>query len=406
MSTSRSAPARRSGVRPVDEAVTLVEPGVVFISTAVSVSVRVTDREAAHKLGIPIQENRCHLDRYVGGTGMVVNPNGLIVTASHVVRPDDQQRSRVTRYAANRLLLQGGIVHSLDENADLFNEHQIGDRALDELLRRFYDEMSCQFDIQPLVTVLTPVHIASESPSGGLPARILRFTGFEATDVAILRVDASDMPTVPLATSIAHVRSGQFVTALGFPGSVRDPSIGAREPAKLLGRINIRSEGALPSYEIRADLTPGMSGGPTVDLDGNVAGFARLRAEHAVSGHYHTCLLPVDDIRSALRRANVQAARGEVDQLFEQAMECFWDRHYSAAVPLYRRLLDRQPDHQLAAWYLAQAETRVGGTDDEPLPGTITQDGLVAWLVRLLALAAGAATVITVIRRYRLVRRG
>jgi serine protease Do len=80
------------------------------------------------------------------------------------------------------------------------------------------------------VTVLTPAHIASGSTTDGLPARVVRFTGFEESDVAILRVDASNMPTVPLAASIAGIKSDQFVTTLGFPGSAQDPPSGATEP--------------------------------------------------------------------------------------------------------------------------------------------------------------------------------
>jgi hypothetical protein len=70
-------------------------------------------------------------------------------------------------------------------------------------------------------------------------------------------------------------------------------------------------------------------------------------------------------------------------------------------VPLYRQVLGLQPEHPLAEWYLAQAETRTGGTEDVPLPGTTAGNALVARLVRLLGLATGVVMVMAVIRRYR-----
>jgi Trypsin-like peptidase domain len=309
-------------------------------------------------------------------------------------------------YAVNRLFFQGDAGRSLGEDADLFEQHRTGDPALDELLRRCYDEVACRFEIEPTVTIFTPTQIASGSTTHGLPAQVVNDLDFAGRDIAALQmIDADPLATVPLATSTADLETGDVVIALGYPGSVQElPSL--LEPMKLVGHItNVTSDGTSQVIQVDMNVESGMSGGPGLDERGRVIGLLSSGG-YQVAGHHQACLLPVEDIRSVLHRAKVEAARGEIDQVFEQAMDCFWNRHYGAAVPLYRQVLGLQPGHPLAEWYLAQAETRAGGIEDVPLPGTTAGNALVVRLVRLLGLAAGVVMVMAVIRRYRSIRKG
>jgi hypothetical protein len=223
-------------------------------------------------------------------------------------------------YAVNRLLLQGDAGRSLGEDADLFDQHRTGDPALDELLRRCYDEVACRFEIEPTVTIFTPTQITGGSTTQGLPARV----HFDGSDIAVLRViDATSLATVPLASSTAHVATGDVVTALGYLGSVQELPTGLLEPMKLVGRItDVTSDGSSQVIQVDMNVESGMSGGPAVDLGGRVIGLLSS-GEHQVSERHQARLLPVEDIQSALHHANVEVARGEIDQVFEQAMDCF-----------------------------------------------------------------------------------
>jgi hypothetical protein len=250
------------------------------------------------------------------------------------------------------------------------------------------------------------VQIAGVSAPKPLAARVLKSTGFGQTDVAILQVDTSNMPTVPLATTANDLKSGQSIAALGFPGSAQDLPTGFTEPAKLFGRVsNVRQDGA--SKLVEASITgmaKGMSGGPGVDSQGKVVGlisYSRLDGDTRAQVYLRT----VDDIRAALRGAGgAQATRGEVDNLFEQAMEYFWDRHYSAALPLYQKTLNLYDGHPAAKKYLSEAQAKAGGPEDLPLPAT-TQAAESSWLrLGLAALAAAvlvAAGVALLLRRRR-----
>jgi hypothetical protein len=307
------------------------------------------------------------------------------VTASHVVEPP---RQSMRNYAANRLVLD-----SFDYSyGDPFVQYRVDDGYINRLLQQCYRGVACKIVVEPLVHVYTSVQIADKKLANTMPARVLTSTGFDATDVAVVKVDGSNMPTVPLAES-ADVQSGDEITALGFPGSAKDLPTGLTEPTKLFGRVsNVRSVESSSQIEVDVDLEPGMSGGPVVNADGEVIGltsYGRLQSSGQSAQSY---LRTVDDIRLALNDAGVEPSRGLVDTKFSSAMDYYWNDHFSASVPLFEEVLNLQDGHPLAKQHLAQAQAEAGGPDDVPLtkpePKDKGGDGIPATLV--IAIVAGA----------------
>jgi S1-C subfamily serine protease len=357
-----AGPAGAQDISSDERTVVLVDPGVLFVDTSVKVFVRLSYSDDTQYSGQSTISGTYRFN-YGSGSGFVVNPNGLIVTAAHVVDPE---REIVRNYAANRL-----FAPFLDKGANLFGRHQLPDPGLSTLLQQCYDGVSCRFDIKRTVRVYTPVQIAGVSAPKPLSARVLKSTGADTTDVAVLQVDGSNMPTVPLATTTDDLKSGQSIAAAGFPGSAADLPSGFTEPVKLFGRVsNVRSDGTTKVVEASiANLSHGMSGGPGVNSDGKVVGLiSSTRLDPADGRPTQIYLRTVDDIRAALRSAGgVQAARGEVDTLFGQAMDYFWNHHYSAALPLYQKVLNLYDGHPQARKYLAEAQAKAGTADDLPL---------------------------------------
>jgi S1-C subfamily serine protease len=383
-----------------ERTVVLVDPGVVFVQTSVSVSVQLSYQDFNQISGRSTISDAYRFD-YSSGSGFAINPSGVIVTASHVVDPES---SKIRAYAANKLLRV-----ELNKGEDPFGRYTLIDGFWNGLLQQCYDEVACKFRIKRTVRVYTPVQIAGIAAPKPLSARVLTSTGFGKTDVAVLQVDADNMPTVPLATTASDLKSGQSITALGFPGSAQDLPTGFTEPAKLFGRVsNVRSEGASKIVEASIpNISHGTSGGPVADGNGRVVGlisYSRLDPDDGRPTQIY--LRTVDDIRAALRGAGgVQAARGEVDTLFGQAMSYFWDRHYSAALPLYQKVLNLYDGHPLAKKYLSESQAKAGGSEDLPLPtAKVTRDRsrvLMLGIPALLVLVAVAAVVTLLFRRRR-----
>jgi S1-C subfamily serine protease len=377
----------------------LTDPGVVFITTVVGWSVRLTFADNTQISG------RNNIDRqgrlnYSSGSGFVVNPNGVIITASHVIEPDEQQ---IKNYAANQIFFTGGLGYRLKSGDNPYEKFSISDnRFYNDLLQQCYSGVACSFSIKPEARVYSPVQIAGTSAPKPMTARVLQSTGFEGTDVAVLQVDGNNMPTVPLANTAGNLTSGQEVTGLGFAGSVQDLPTGVTEPTKAFGRVSsVRSAGSSKVVQVDMRIEGGMSGGPVVDGSGQVIGltsFSFTEGTTRTQGFLRT----VDDIKATLQGAGATIARGDVDKAYAAGLELFWGRHYSVAIPEFQNALNLYDGHPGAKRYLSQAQAKAGTPEDLPveepdegLPVAAIAGGLGAALV----LIAGLIVLLIVLRK-------
>jgi serine protease Do len=91
-------------------------------------------------------------------------------------------------------------------------------------------------------------------------------------DLALLKIEATNLPSVHLRNDV-RVRQGELVLAIGSPEGLRNSvtmgviSSVARQPDPDNPMVYIQTDAAL---------NPGNSGGPLVDIDGNVVGINTL----------------------------------------------------------------------------------------------------------------------------------
>ena len=104
-----------------------------------------------------------------------------------------------------------------------------------------------------------------------LPAKVVGFD--ERTDVAVIKIDATGLPTVSFANS-NDVKVGQIVCAIGTPYKFAYTFTTGVVSAK--GRNELLPDKYEDYIQTDAAINPGNSGGPLCDIDGNVIGMNTL----------------------------------------------------------------------------------------------------------------------------------
>jgi len=146
------------------------------------------------------------------------------------------------------------------------------------------------------------------------------------TDVAVLKVDAKDLPVVELGRS-EEVEVGDWVVALGYPlrlGATATAGIVSAK-GRQLGILRRDAEASAPlEHFIQTDaaINPGNSGGPLVDLEGRAIGMNTAIA--SPTGYYsgYGFAVPIDLVKrvaedliahGAVRRPKLGVAIDDVD---------------------------------------------------------------------------------------------
>jgi serine protease Do len=129
--------------------------------------------------------------------------------------------------------------------------------------------------------ILTNHHVVGEADR--IEVNLLDGRSFEAervgsdplTDVAVIKIDAADLPAIPLGDSEA-VEVGEWVLAIGNPFELAHTVTAGIVSAKGRSGVGILRSGKIGGYEdfIQTDaaINPGNSGGPLVNLDGEAIG--------------------------------------------------------------------------------------------------------------------------------------
>jgi S1-C subfamily serine protease len=161
------------------------------------------------------------------------------------------------------------------------------------------------------VFVLTNNHVVQQAAPAQITVSLadnrifkpVRVWADPESDVAVLRLDVADpLPTAPLGDS-DRVRVGQWVLAIGSPfglnQTVTHGIISARERGQVsLGR-DIRIKDFL---QTDAAINPGSSGGPLVNLDGEIVGINTAIASHSGSNSGVAFSIPVNLVQRIVRQ--------------------------------------------------------------------------------------------------------
>jgi len=250
-------PGRPQATTPVQKAENLIRPAVVYIEGDLSAYVG-DNNGFFNDIDQPVKLT-------YSCTGFVVNPSGYVATAGHCadLGPEGARRDIVK-----------SVVQGIAQKDPTINV----DHAMNIAMSNW--KVEGQNAGSPIDQT---IRVARGGGSGQkaqvLPARVVEARPVSQGDVALLKVEAADMPSSELAGS-GDVQVGQQVVSVGYPASTEQITDFSLEPDYKDGTISAKkADATVPVYETNAALSPGMSGGPTVGLDGRTLGInSRLPA--------------------------------------------------------------------------------------------------------------------------------
>ena len=358
-------------VSPEERAAALLRPAVVYIETFWAGFVYDED-------GVYFNDGNA-FEFSTDCTGFVVNPAGQIMTAGHCV--DDSASF-------------GGIKRSMIELA-AEEAHEKGTYEgappVEELFEFGLANWTVEgpakgSPVQREVFIQRGRAVSGERTGEALPARVVDFRSAESGDVALLKVEASDLPSVKVS-AVTELEIGTPLLSVGYPGLTEGAVDESLEPTNKDGKISAKkTQGSYPVYEVSAAIASGMSGGPTVDMEGEVIGVNSFGIGDSEAFNF---IVPAGNIREILARNGVKDELGRIDTIYREGLTHHYAGRFTPAIAAFDRVLDLDPGHQQAQELrqeAAQERAEGGEADDSEFPIVPVAIGAIV----LLGLAAVA----------------
>jgi len=330
-----------------------VKPAVVIIVTEVSGNVRLACPNRSPQRVTP-PSNQAH------GSGYLVNPDGYIITNGHVVQPyyekDDQEiRETFLRQSIEEACLEAGLPEDRKQ------------AAVRQLYPRIAPTAGVEF--KKTLTVVLPnrdkfvAEVKAYSPAlAERPGKRVSSSGGGAKesgkDVAVLKIDARNLPTIPLGDS-DRVQVGQPIRILGFPGVVmyhdlldKRSAVEASVTSGLVSSLKVDARGS-PVIQTDAAASWGNSGGPAINERGEVVGmltFISLTPDETQAIQGFNFLVPVNTVKEFARSAGVPLDKASpFNTVWHEAVNRYTRGDWAGAqsrLDAANRLLPNLPDVQ------------------------------------------------------------
>lgn len=313
------------------------------------------------------------------GTGLVITPDGYVVTNAHVVEPDEEEIKTALISSVKSLVdadtaeLEKGLASVLP-GASLSDE----DRA------RFQGVLLARHAKTAHMTEMSSEVFAVTGYTGSgddveirrKPCKVQKVgKPTPGKDVAICKMDGSDFPTLPLAAGLddGGVRTGADLFVIGFPGALAfDTSFSQSsrlEPtmtAGHVGGIKEFTEERWKAIQTDASISPGNSGGPALNDNGRVVGLATFTVDGERTQNLNF-VVSVDVVQEFLKDLHVTPSQSVFTTRYLEALEAYEHQDTRRALALFRGLSSEHPESSAVRDFVRRL------SNGQPLPAAGVQ---------------------------------
>ncbi|NJO79149.1 MAG: serine protease [Cyanobacteria bacterium RM1_2_2] len=334
------------------------------------------------------------------GSGFIISENGYVVTNAHVI---SSEGDALKRNLASDALKEIAFANCKRE-MNTFSEEQrsmlaqtIGTEAVINLCLEgsltYYANYlrigEIDTDIRTLIgaTEVTAEGYASDIKAVGKPT--------PGKDVAVLKIEADNLPTVALG-AVNSIGTGDSTYILGYPAAATIDHSKPIEPSFTSGLIS--GQKTMPDgwkvLQTDAAISPGNSGGPVFNKDGEVVGvatFGSVDPETGAQVQGINFVVPANIIQEFLDQANVEAETGRLSKLYEEGMMLRSQERYKAALDKFQEVEDLNPDYPYVKQKITEMRQALVDNPASNLPmlagigaGVLGGGGGIYWLIRRL----------------------
>ncbi len=314
---------------------------------------------------------RCEKPATASGSGFLYRPDGYLVTNGHVAQLAYSKDAEAVQ-AQKEFVFEA----CFQDKLEAAYHHSFTSREVEAWANRF---------VTVKATDLTVVLSNNAHYSG----EIKQYSGPIAEggkDVAIIKIDGNNLPTVPLGDSNA-VNVNDKVYTIGYPGAAnisQKSLLVATSSDGIISAVKNEDYSGTPLLQTNANINHGNSGGPAFDASGQVIGITTMGSQKASGYNF---LVPIDTAREFVSAAGAQPERGNFDQTWNQALDAYANQDWSTAHKLLTDVLEMMPNQpeaqklQLQAAANERADSSIHRAEK-----TLGVPGLVALCLAVVAL--------------------
>ncbi len=222
--------------------------------------------------------------------------------------------------------------------------------------------------------------------------------GFSSSDVALLKINVRNAPTIAISRS--QVTQNQKIFLMGFPGDADNKltdntQLSVSITDGVVSSIRQAAGGKGRLYQSNADASHGNSGGPAIAEDGTVIGLLTYRASGDTQGNaaksYIRDITDFTDLASSWDVSIDNSSHSQ--QLWQKGLQLYSANHFSAALTNFKEVKRLFPAHRLADLYIDSSSAAIKqGKDVRLVPVVWVLAGMV------LAFAIAAGSVLAIVR--------